>query len=111
MTAEQQERKLDIEAIAEIIEFNRHSSIAAAASLYDGGLRFTPAPSADDTEQIDDTVNDLLTTIIGDKSEEWTGIDIESRTIMAQEIIAQFRKDLASLGIRLTYDTPIGGGK
>lgn len=67
-----------------------------------------PAPTADDTEQIDDQVQDVLTVLITHGVHDYYGIPDVSQQ-MIDEIIANFRKDLASLGIRLTYDTPIGG--
>lgn len=64
-------------------------------------------PVDDDNVQIDNAVEDLLTTIIERKVLEWMGDYVPGECMT--EIVAQYRKDLASAGIRLIYDATIGG--
>jgi len=74
-------------------------------------LVITPAQSADDTEEIDDQVQDLLTTMLRTMALEFFGEYVDPEHAGVTKLTARFMHDLASLGIRLTYDTPIGGGK
>lgn len=62
----------------------------------------------DDTEQIDDQVQGLYMTGVADGVVDWYG-GISPDADVFERMYQRFRKDLASLGIRLTYDTTIGG--
>ena len=53
-----------------------------------------------DTTQIDNDVADLLTTIVGNKVQEWYGSRDYCDEI-ATEIIAQLKHDLAALGYEI----------
>lgn len=60
------------------------------------------APMPDDTEQIDNVL-DVIETAVINKHQEWHGVPPSGE--MVAEISKAVRHDLASAGIRLTYDT------